>query len=81
MPTENGEFIAIFQKLLDASNQNQNDIAKSIGISPGHLSDIKQGYRLPSAEVLKAIAEFFELTERQTKEIHLAVARDKGFEV
>lgn len=40
---------------LERSNQNQNWLARAIGISDGYLSQILAGLRRPKLETLKAI--------------------------
>ncbi|MBU5671759.1 helix-turn-helix domain-containing protein [Paenibacillus brevis] len=51
-----GAKIKVLRKQL---NLNQNDFAKTIGISQGRLSEIEQGKTKPSAETLYEIRNKF----------------------
>jgi transcriptional regulator with XRE-family HTH domain len=52
-------FAARLQQLLDEKDMTQVEFAKRIGISKHTITNYKSGERIPRADILLAIAEFF----------------------
>ena len=50
------------KKLRKKKNLSQEELAKSIGVNPNHLSKLETGKYLPSIAVLKKITEILEVS-------------------
>jgi len=75
------QFTELFEVILNTSKITQADASARMGISAQYLSDIKQGKRSPTPEIIELLTNVFNLTQKQSTELHEAAARDKGFKV
>ncbi len=56
------------RQLRDSRDLSLRELAKQLGdITAAHLSDIEFGRRYPSDELLRKLAQFFKVTERELR--------------
>ena len=54
------EFAARLSKAIVDSGKPMKQIARELGVSPGHLSDLKNGKKRPRPTTIRKIADYFE---------------------
>jgi len=59
----------------------QSEIARVLGVSPSHISDLLKGRRLPSVSLVNRICDYKGRGPAGRLEWHLAAARAHGWEV
>ena len=75
------QFTELLEGILTTSKITQTEASARMGISAAYLSDIKQGKRSPTPEIIQLLTDVFALTRKQSTALHEAAARDKGFKV
>jgi transcriptional regulator with XRE-family HTH domain len=54
------ELAARLSKAIVDSGKSMKEIARELGVSPGHLSDLKNGKKRPRPTTIRKIADYFE---------------------
>ena len=79
--TYNSEFGASVSQALAEARINQSDLAARAGISPSYLNQTMTGRKHLPTKWIDVVAESLGLQEAQRKRLHLAAAKDAGYDV
>ena len=66
---------------LAGANLTQTDLANLTNVSPAYVSQLMTGAKAPSIKWLNLVASTLQLQDNQRKKLHLAAAKDAGYDI
>ncbi|SCY11626.1 helix-turn-helix domain-containing protein [Paracoccus tibetensis] len=76
---EERKFPRILGALRESRGYSQSELSTSLEMTPAYLSQLATGSKVPRPETIDRLATALDLSEEETRKLHLAAARDMGF--